>query len=99
VDHPTAPDQVICFDPSLLPTVESRRLAWGAAYAGHLLHNQNVARITFDRNRVLLKGFAPHLTAHLDIGSAARAPVSRRRAKVKAVVVRMPVRDPILNLP
>jgi hypothetical protein len=66
VDHPAAFDQIISFDPSLLPAVESRGLACGAAPAGDFLHNQNVTRIAFYRNRVLLSGFARELTGYLD---------------------------------
>jgi hypothetical protein len=84
VDHPAAFDQIISFDPSLLPAVEPRGLACGAAAAGHLLHNQNVTRIAFHRNRVLLSGFARELTGYLDRFSCSRECSS----EVRAVMVR-----------
>jgi hypothetical protein len=91
VDHPAAFDQIISFDPSLLPAVEPRGLTCGAAAAGHLLHNQNVTRIAFDRNRVLLSGFARELTGYLD-----RFSCPRDRA---VMAMSMLEQDRISNLP
>jgi hypothetical protein len=59
------------------------------------LHNQNVTRIAFHRNRVLLSGFARQLTGYLDRFSCLRECSSEGQA----VMVRNMLVHHILNLP
>ena len=61
-----------------------------------LLHHQNMIRIAFHGNRVLLSGFARELTGYLDRFSCR----ANAAPSVKALMVRsLLVRDRILNIP